>query len=112
LTESGFHQFERNRCGVPTERLIGLVNTTFEYFRSLAAYYQDAEAIDSIREVRDRMIWELSLLPDVPAASEVFSLCSRWRARRIELDGPPEYPPDMFIESLCEAIELAQPKES
>ncbi len=89
------------------EGLIGMIDTTFEYFGSLGDWHQDPAGVDAVREVRDRMVRDLDTFSEEPSKSEVAELCQEWRALRIELTGEATYPPDMFIESVCQMIEIS-----
>lgn len=90
-----------------TEDLIGLIDTTYEYFGALGDWHQDPAGVDAVREVRDRMVRDLEMFEGEPSKSEVAELCREWRALRIELTGEATYPPDMFIESVCQVIEIS-----
>jgi hypothetical protein len=53
------------------------------------------------------MVRDLQELPGDAEKGELASLCRQWRSLRIEALGEATYPPDMFIESVCQVIELA-----
>ena len=89
------------------ERFVRVVEATFRYFGSLGKWHLDPAGVDAVREIRDLMVRDLSSLPGEPNASELAALCRKWREHRIEPDGAATLPPDLFIESVCEAIELA-----
>lgn len=89
------------------EGLIGLIDTTYEYFGALGNWHQDPAGIDAVREIRDRMVRDLEVFDSKPTKSEVAELIREWRALRIEITGEATYPPDMFIESVCQAIEIS-----
>lgn len=87
--------------------LIGLVDVTFDYFKSLGAWHQDPEGIEAVRQIRDRMIQDLEAFDRKPSAEELADLCREWRGLRIEFGETATYPPDMFIESVCQVIEIS-----
>lgn len=87
--------------------LIGLIDTTFAYFGSLGAWHQDTAGVDAVREVRDHMVRDLEAFDGEPSKDEVAELCREWRGLRIEIAGEATYPPDMFIESVCQVIEIS-----
>lgn len=87
--------------------LIGMIDATFAYFQSLGSWQKDAVGVTSVREVRSRMVKDLETFSGTPSKSDLQELCRQWRALRIESNGPPSYPPDMFIESVCQVIEIS-----
>lgn len=89
------------------ERFIKMIDGTFSYFEMLAKQKQDPASVEAVHKVRDEMVSDLTSLDGEPSSGELAELCRRWRAQRIEIAGPPVYAPDMFIESVCQIIELA-----
>jgi len=89
------------------EGLIGLVDVTFDYFKSLGAWHQDPAGLEAVRQIRDRMVRDLEAFDGKPSKAELAELCREWRGLRLEIDGAATYPPDMFIESVCEVIEIS-----
>lgn len=87
--------------------LIGLVDATFNYFQSLGDWHKDPVGLEAVRVMRDRMVVDLESLSDQPTSAELAELCRQWRGMRIEIDGEATYPPDMFIESVCQIIEIS-----
>lgn len=90
-----------------TAGLIGLVDATFDYFKSLGQWHQDPTGVEAVRQVRDRMVRDLEAFNTEPSKSELAELCREWRSLRIERTGEATYPPDMFIESVCQVIEIS-----
>jgi hypothetical protein len=86
---------------------IGLVDVTFDYFRSLGAWHKDPTGVEAVRLVRDRMVRDLEVFDGKPSKSDLAELCREWRGLRIEITGEATYPPDMFIESVCQVIEIS-----
>lgn len=86
---------------------IGLVDATYDYFKSLGAWHKDPAGVDAVRQIRDRMVRDLEALDSKPPRAKLAELCKEWRALRIERTGKATYPPDMFIESVCQAIEIS-----
>ncbi len=89
------------------ENLIGMVEATFVYMQSLGDWYKDPAGVDAIREVKDRMVRDLESFSDNPTKTDLTELCREWRASRIEIEGDASYPPDIFIESVCEMIKIS-----
>jgi hypothetical protein len=89
------------------ENLVGMIDATFTYFQSLGDWHKDPAGVDAVREVRDRMVRDLESFSQRPSKSELAELCREWRAMRIEIDSEASYPPDMFIESVCQVIEIS-----
>lgn len=87
--------------------LVGLVDVTFDYFQSLGAWHKDPAGVEAVREVRERMVRDLEAFDGTPSKAELAELCREWRALRIEAGGAATYPPDMFIESVCQVIEIS-----
>lgn len=94
-------------CGTAATHLIGLVDVTFDYFTSLGSWHKDPAGVEAVREVRDRMARDLEAFDRTPSTAELADLCREWRGLRIEVAGPASYPPDLFIESVCEVIEIS-----
>jgi hypothetical protein len=92
---------------VAADRLTKMIDATYNYFGSLGNFYQDPAGLAAVREVRDRMVNDLTMFARDPSRPELADLCAQWRATRVESDGPASYPPDMFIESVCQVIELS-----
>ena len=84
-----------------------MIDATVTYFTSLTSWYKDPASLQAVRDVRDRMARDLESFSGDPSQSELMELCQQWRAQRIELDGPATYAPDMFIESVCQVIEIS-----
>jgi hypothetical protein len=89
-----------------TARIIKMIEATFTYYQSIGNFRQDPAGIEAVRQVRDQMVGDLEAFSGDPSRFELVELCREWRTQRIEREGPASYPPDMFIESVCEAIEL------
>lgn len=89
------------------ERFVKMIDGTFSYFEMLAKQKQDPASVDAVRKVRDQMLSDLTAFDREPSSDELGELCRSWRTQRIEFNGPPVYAPDMFIESVCQVIELA-----
>jgi hypothetical protein len=87
--------------------LIGMVDATFDYFKSLGAWHQDPDGVGAVRQIRDRMVLDLEGFDSNPSKSELAELCRAWRGLRIGIVGEATLPPDMFIESVCEVIEIS-----
>lgn len=87
--------------------LIGLIDATFEYFKSLGSWHKDPSGVEAVRAVRDRMVRDLEAFNGAPSSAELTELCQQWRALRIEATGEATYPPDLFIESVCQVIEIS-----
>lgn len=87
--------------------LIGLIDVTFGYFTSLGAWHKDPAGVEAVRETRDRMVHDLEAFDSEPSKAELAELCREWRGLRIEIGGEASYPPDMFIESVCQVIEIS-----
>jgi len=87
--------------------LIGMIDATFQYFGALGDWHQDPDGVDAVRQIRDRMVTDLEAFSAGPSRDEVAELCKEWRALRIEPTGEASYPPDMFIESVCQVIEIS-----
>jgi hypothetical protein len=85
---------------------VQMVDATFVYFTSLGNWHEDPAGVEAIRNVRDRMVHDLDALSGEPTDAQQAELCRRWRAQRIAREGAPIWPPDMFIESVCQAIDL------
>jgi hypothetical protein len=92
---------------MPAEQFVKMIDATFSYFGSLGKWHQDPAGVDAVRQVRDRMVRDLADFAGEPSPVELAELCREWRAQRIEVEGSPRYPPDMFIESVCQFIELS-----
>ncbi len=90
-----------------SQRLIQMINGTFTYFTSLASWHDDPAGLQAIRDVRDQMTRELKALGNDVTRDQLTDFCRRSRSQRIDVDGPATYPPDMFIESVCQVIELS-----
>jgi len=90
-----------------TESLVKMIDATVLYFGSLGNWHKDPAGVEAVREVRDRMVRDLEMFSDDLSTSELAELCREWRASRIEPTGEASYPPDMFIESVCQVIELS-----
>jgi hypothetical protein len=88
------------------EGIVKMIEATFAYFTSIGNFRQDPIGVNAVRQVRDRMVSDLGAFTAKPTPIELAELCREWRAQRIDTEGPPSYPPDLFIESVCEAIEL------
>jgi hypothetical protein len=89
------------------ERLIKMIDSTFNYFEMLGKQKQDPASVEAVRKVRDQMVSDLTTLAGEPSSDELNELCRSWRSQRIAFEGPPVYAPDMFIESVCQVIELS-----
>jgi len=89
------------------EHYVMMIDATFAYFGPLTKRYQDPASLDAVQQVRTQMVNDLASFPGKPSPAELAELCRRWRARRIEAEGPATYAPDMFIESVCQVIELS-----
>jgi len=89
------------------DRLLKMIDATFTYFASLAKFYQDPPGLDAVREVRDQMARDLAKFTEEPSRAELVELCRQWRAQRIEIGREASYPPDEFIESVCQVFELS-----
>lgn len=87
--------------------LVGMIDATLIYFRSLGDWHKDPAGVEAVREVRDRMVRDLESFSKGPSKPELTELCCAWRAMRIETDGEASYAPDMFIESVCQVIEIS-----
>lgn len=87
--------------------MTGMVDATFVYFTSLGERHKDPAGIEAVRQVKDRMVRDLETLGGNPSKSELADLCRDWRGLRIETTGKATYPTDMFIESVCQVIELS-----
>lgn len=88
--------------------LIGMVDATFVYFKSLAgSWYKDPASVEAVRQIRDRMVHDLNAFDSKPSKEELAELCREWRSLRIEFSGDATYAPDMFIESVCEVIAIS-----
>jgi hypothetical protein len=87
--------------------LIGMIDATLVYFQSLGDWHKDPAGVEAVRAVRDRMVEDLESFAEKPTTEEIRDLCRQWRGSRIEISGDATYPPDMFIESVCQAIELS-----
>jgi hypothetical protein len=87
--------------------IINMIDATFAYFQSLGAWHRDPAGVEAVREVRDRMVRDLESFGEGPSRAELAELCRDWRASRIEVGGEASYPPDMFIESVCQVIEIS-----
>ena len=89
------------------DRLIGMIDATFDYFGSLGDWYEDPAGVEAVCQVRDRMVRDLGILNDEASKDEVAELCREWRASRIEPTEDATYPPDKFSESVCQAIDIS-----
>lgn len=87
--------------------VVKMIASTFEYFETLAKTHDDAPALGAVREVRDRMVREVGALSASPTSTEMRELCRRWRSQRRQPAGPASLPPDLFIESVCQALEVS-----
>lgn len=87
--------------------LIGLIDVTFDYFKSLGSWHKDPTGVGAVREVRDRMVRDLEAPGGTPSPAELTELCREWRGLRVEVAGEATYPPDLFIESVCQVIEIS-----
>ena len=87
--------------------LVKLVDVTFDHFKSLGAWHKDPAGVEAVREVRDRMVRDPEAFAGKPSKAELAELCRDWRDLRIEPAGAATYPPDMFIESVCQVIEIS-----
>lgn len=87
-------------------RLAGMVEASYAYFQSLGAG-QDPAGVEAVRRVRDRMIGDLEACGPTPSPAGLAKLCREWRGLRIDPVGAAAYLPDMFVESVCEVIELS-----
>jgi hypothetical protein len=92
---------------VAAERFVQMIEASFSYFASLGKWHQDPAGVDAVQMIRDRMVRDLKGLLGEPSPTELAKLCREWRGLRIEVEGPASYPPDMFIESVCQVIELS-----
>ena len=92
---------------MPADADIQMIEATFTYFQSLGDWHQDPAGLAAVREVKDQMIQDLEGFSEAPTKEELHELCREWRTRRIELEGEASYPPDMFIESVCQVIEIS-----
>lgn len=84
-----------------------MVDATFDYFKSLGTWHQDPAGVEAVRHVRDRMVRDLEAFNGKPSPAELRALCRDWRSLRVEIAGEATYPPDMFIESVCQVIEIS-----
>ena len=89
-----------------TITLIGIVEATFKYFIALGKWHQDPEGVEAVRRVKEDIVADLKALPASPSRQELDELFCHWRSRRIDFSGEATYPPDMFIESVCEALAI------
>lgn len=92
---------------VPAESHIQMIEATFTYFGTLGDWHKDPDGVEVVREVRDRMVQDLKGFTAEPSRQELQELCGQWRAQRIEPEGEASYPPDMFIKSVCQVIEMS-----
>jgi len=88
-------------------KLVGMIDATFTYFQSLGKWHKDPAGIEAVREVRDRMVRDLESFSQGPSKPELAELCREWRATRIEAGGKSSYPTDLFIDSVCQVIEIS-----
>jgi hypothetical protein len=95
------------RDPMPAANLVQMIDATLTYFGSLGNWYKDPAGVEAVREVRDRMVRDLESFHEGPSKPELAELCRQWRALRIEASGEPTYPTDMFIESVCQVIEIS-----
>jgi len=91
---------------MPPSTLVGIIEATFDYFIALGKWRQDPEGGEAVRRVKDGMIEDLGSFDQGLTHSEVDDLCRTWRSQRIEFTEEAAYPPDMFIESVCEAVAI------
>jgi len=89
------------------ERFTKMVNDTFAYYETLGDFYQDSIGTQAVRNVRDRIVGDLGRCSTEPSTAELKALCRHRRKLRIEPEGKASFPPDMFIESICQVIELS-----
>lgn len=92
---------------MPAESHIQMIEATFKYFGAMGDWHKDPAGVDAVREVKEKMIQNLQSFSNEPTKAEMQELCREWRAQRIELEGEASYPPDMFIESVCQVIEIS-----
>lgn len=92
---------------MPAETLIQMIEATFKYFGALGNWHKDPDGVQAVSDVKDKIIQDLEAFSAEPTKSDLQELCREWRAQRIELEGETTYPPDMFIESVCQVIEIS-----
>ncbi|QDT25037.1 hypothetical protein [Gimesia panareensis] len=89
------------------DALIGMIDVTFDYFGALGDWHQDPEGLEAVRQIKEQMLQDLQEFEREPSDYELIELCRDWRALRMEPEGEATYPPDMFIESVCQVIEVS-----
>jgi len=89
------------------DAIVDLINLTFGYYEAVGRTDDDQVGLDAVREVRDRMLRDLKGFDQGPSKTELGELSREWRTLRIEPTGPPEYPPDLFIEDVVDVIEAS-----
>ena len=87
--------------------LTGFIDDTFKYFQALGDWHKDPAGVQAVRQVRDRMVHDLEAFNTEPTKADVKELCREWRAMRIQPTGEASYPPDMFIESVVQILEIS-----
>lgn len=92
---------------MPADSLNQMIEATFQYFGVMGDWHKDPEGVQAVREMKESMIQDLEVFSEAPTKSDLQELCREWRSRRIELEGEASYPPDMFIESVCQVIEIS-----
>ncbi len=92
---------------MPVEHYIQMIEATFTYFDSLGDWHKDPDGVEAVREMKDKMIEDLKAFAAQPSKTDLQELCRQWRSQRIEPEGEASYPPDMFIESVCQVIEIS-----
>jgi hypothetical protein len=89
-----------------TKGIVDLIEITFREFQSLAKWHQDPAGLEAVQKVRDEMLKELTAFDAQPTRSQVAEFCQSWRQRRLQPEGPASYPPDFFMETVCQLLEM------
>ncbi len=84
-----------------------MINATYDYFVKLGDWHKDEAGVEAVMKVKDQMVADVEAIDGKAGKDELEECCRRWRAMRIEFGEEAVYPPDMFIESVCQVIEIS-----